>query len=100
MPMMDAEAATAEPMTSERVRAALRCLDAAIDRLEGRAGRLDAQAFRAYMALRQRRLALRLLLVARRVELTKRVVDFDRWRYGYRSAAEPQVGAAAVAPRS
>jgi hypothetical protein len=84
-------------MTCERVRAALRRLDSAIDRLEGRSGQLDTQAFRAYMALRQRRLALRLLLVARRVELRKRVVDFDRWRYGYQPPPDAPAGAAPFA---
>jgi hypothetical protein len=94
---MDAEATIAEPMTCDRVRAALRRLDAAIDRLEGRTGVLDSQAFRAYMALRQRRLTLRLLLVARRVEVRKPVVDLERWRHGYQAPADQQAGAAALA---
>jgi hypothetical protein len=77
---------SAEPMTCDRVRQALRRLDAAIGRVEGRVATLDATAFRDYMALRQQRLSLRLLLVARRVELGKHVIDFDRWRHGYRAA--------------
>jgi hypothetical protein len=85
----DWAAVTAQPLTCERVRETLRRLDHAIGRVERHAAMLDATAFRDYMALRQRRLALRLLLVARRVELGKQIVDFERWRHGYRAAARP-----------
>jgi RNase P protein component len=71
------------PMTSRRVRATIRELDAVIARSEAERRVLDRDEFRAVMALRERRVELHLLLVARRLELQKKVVSLNRWRYGY-----------------
>lgn len=76
-------------VTTEKIEAALRRLDCAINKAELRSSTLTTAELRAVRSLKQRRINLRLVVLAREIERPKKVVSLHRWLYGF---GEPKEG--------
>ncbi len=70
-------------VTNERLEAAIRQLERLIAAAELEAASQDETARRQLSALRMRQQGLHLLMLARIVERRKKVVDLERWRFGF-----------------
>ncbi len=70
-------------VTNERVEAAIRQLERLIAAAERDAATQNETAQRQLSALKMRHQGLHLLMLARIVERRKKVVNLERWRYGF-----------------